>query len=104
MSGSRMLAIPVACAVVYAGDEIALRVLMKFCKNVMLVLVTVEACLSGGVTLNRSLSVPWLNTVLIAGRPIWSLLTRWSGSLFFRVSVFAHFAILELFHLALLLV
>ena len=45
---------------------------MKFCKNVMPVLVTVEACLSGGVTLNRSLSVPWLNTVLIAGRPIWS--------------------------------
>src|SRR5437899_1497281 len=29
-------------------------------------------CRLGGVALNRFLSLPWLNTVLMAGRPIWS--------------------------------
>ena len=31
---------------------------------------------AGWVTLNRFLSLPWLKTVLIAGRPIWSACVR----------------------------
>src|SRR5215469_13427579 len=70
MSGSRISAMAVAWDRLYPPS--ACSAATKFCRKVLPVLVTVERCRSGGVMLNRSLSAPWLNTVLMAGRPIWS--------------------------------
>ncbi len=56
MSGSRISAIPVAWDAAYPPRVSSVE--MKFCRNVWLVLVTVERWLAGGVMLNRSLSVP----------------------------------------------
>ena len=46
---------------------------MKLSRNVIPSAVTVVRSKFGVIELNRFLSVPWLNTVLIAGRPIRSI-------------------------------